>query len=150
MLAIDDGLAAFRDGVGYAVADALEIILKRAFKRDMDLIVPGLGDIDDGVAIGGDKARNAGIVGGGTAGALGHAEGREFRLHLGPLAEEFRVERISAGIAAFDIIDAQIVEHLCDGALVVEREVDAGRLRAVPQRGVEQGQSFAGHQFGFP
>ena len=116
----------------------------------MDLIIPALGDIDDGVGVRRDEAGDSGIVGGGTASALGHAEGGEFGLHLRSLAEEFGVERIGAGIAALDVVEPEIVEHFRDRALVLNREIDAGRLRAVAQGGVEQGQSFAGHQCGFP
>ena len=38
--------------------------------------------------------------------------------------EEFRVGRIGAGIAAFDVVDAEIVEDLGDAPFVLRREVD--------------------------
>ena len=47
--------------------------------------------------------------------------------------------------AAFDIVDAELVEHLRDHDLVVQREVDAVGLRAVPQRGVEEIEPFSRH-----
>ena len=62
-------------------------------------------------------------------------------------ANKFGVGRIGAGIAALDIIDAEIVEHAGDRQLVGQREVDAIGLRAVAQRGVEQIKTFAGHRF---
>src|SRR4029079_6921139 len=55
------------------------------------------------------------------------------------------VGRIGAGIAAFDIVDAEFVEHAGDDLLVMQREVDAVGLRAVAQRGVEQIKAFAAH-----
>ena len=77
----------------------------------MDVIVPGFGDEDDRVGVGGEQRGEAGIVGGRAAGPLGHAEGAEARA-LGRLAlEEFGVDRIGAGIAALDIVDAE-----CDRA----------------------------------
>ena len=54
------------------------------------------------------------------------------------LGEQLRVGRIGAGIAALDIVDAELVEHADDGELVGQREIDAVGLRAVAQRGVEQ------------
>ena len=52
------------------------------------------------------------------------------------------------GIAALDIVDAEPIEHRGDVALVVEREIDARRQRAVAQRGVEKIEAFAGHRLG--
>ena len=111
----------------------------------MDVIVPGLGDIDDRVGVGGEKPREARIVGGRAAGPLGHAEGAEARALGRLLLEEFGVERVRARIAALDIVDAEPVEHRGDVALVVEREVDARGQRAVAHRRVEQIEAFAGH-----
>ena len=66
-------------------------------------------------------------------------------MELVRLGEQFGVGRIGAGIAAFDIIDAELVEHAGNRQLVVEREVDAVGLRAVAQRGVEEIEAFACH-----
>ncbi len=73
----------------------------------MDVIVPGFRDIDDGVGVGGEQARDARIVGDRAAGALGHAEGAEFRALGALLGEKLGVERIGAGIAALDVIDSR-------------------------------------------
>ena len=62
-------------------------------------------------------------------------------------AEQFGIGRIGARIAAFDIIDAEFVEHAGDRQLVGEREIDAIGLRAVAQRGVEQIEALLGHRF---
>ena len=64
--------------------------------------------------------------------------------NLRSVGEQFGVGRIGAGIAAFDIVDAELVEHAGDRQLVGEREIDAVGLRAVAQRGVEQIEAFAG------
>ena len=131
MLAIDHRLAARRDRRAHAVADAVEVLLQRATERDMDVIVPALGDKHDRVGVGRQQTRDAGIVGDRAPSALGHAEGAEFGA-LGWFAlKELGVERIGAGIAALDIIDAEFVQHRGDVALVVEAEIDAGRQRAV-------------------
>ena len=61
------------------------------------------------------------------------------------LAKKARVGRVGAGIAALDIVDAELVEHAGDGDLVLEREVDAVGLRAVAQRRVEEIEALAGH-----
>jgi hypothetical protein len=52
--------------------------------------------------------------------------------------EELRVGRVGARIAALDIVHAELVQHRGDGDLVLDREVDARRLLAVAQRGVEK------------
>ena len=64
---------------------------------------------------------------------------------LGLGREEFAVERIGAGIAPFDIVDAEIIEHRRDDLLVRQREVDAIGLRTVAQRGVEQIEALLAH-----
>ena len=145
MLAIDHRLAARGDRRLHAVGDGLEVLVERAAERDMDVIVPRLGDIDDRVGVGGEEAGKARIVGGRAARPLGHAEGAEAGAAGGLLFEEFRVERVRARIAALDIVDSEPVEHRRDAALVVEREVDAGGQRAVAHRRVEQIEAFFGH-----
>ena len=52
--------------------------------------------------------------------------------------EQLRVRDVGAGIAALDVVDPQLVQRPGDQPLVLEREVDAGGLRAVAQRRVEQ------------
>ena len=60
------------------------------------------------------------------------------RLERRRLAEELGVGDVGAGIAALDVVDAELVQHGGDAPLVLEREVDARRLRAVAQGRVEQ------------
>ena len=111
MLAVDHRLAARRDGRLDAVGDRFEVLVERAAERDMDVIVPALGDEDDRVGIGGEQTREAGIVAGRASGALGHAEGAEARALRRLRLEEFGVERVRARIAALDIVDAEPIEH---------------------------------------
>ena len=61
------------------------------------------------------------------------------------LGEERRVGRVGARPAAFDVIDAQRIERQRDLPLVLDGEIDALRLRAVAERGVEEKEAFAGH-----
>ena len=59
------------------------------------------------------------------------------------LAEELGVRRVRAGVAALDVVEAELVEHVGDGRLVLDGEVDAGGLRAVAEGGVEEVEAFA-------
>src|SRR5277367_3470174 len=119
MLAIDHCFAARGDRRLDAVGYAVEVLLERRAERDMYVIVPSLGDVDDRVGVGGEQPHEARIVGGRAAGSLGHAEGAEARARGWLPFEELSVERVRARIAAFDIVDAEPVEHRGDMALVV-------------------------------
>ena len=145
MLAVQHHLAAPRPRRLDAVGDAVKIFVQRNAQRRPDLIVRGLGHKHNRVGVSVEQLRHARIIGGGAPGPLGHAEGGEAGLHFWFLREEKRVDGVGARIAALNIIYAQRVQHRRDGALVVEREIHAGGLRAVAQRGVEQGQALAGH-----
>ncbi len=145
MLAIDDGLAPRRDRRLHALGNAFEVLLQRAAERDMNLVIPALGDEHDGVGGAVEQSGDARIVGGGAPRALGHAEGGEMRVRRALCLEEFGVLRIGAGIAALDVVDAERVEQSRDLLLVVEREIDARGLGAVAQGGVEQSDAFAAH-----
>src|SRR4030095_3049228 len=90
------------------------------------------------------QRRESRVVRRGAAGSARHAEGGEGGVELALLAEQLGVGRIGARIAAFHVIDAEIVKQAGDRELVVEGEVDAVRLRAVAQRGVEEIEAFAG------
>ncbi len=136
MLAIDDGLAPARQGGLDALPQAVEILLERAAERGPHMEVPGLRHVADDVGLGLQQACDAGIVGGRDAGPLRHAESRELGAQRPPLREKLGIQRIGAGIAALDHVDPEPVEHLHDGELVGQAEIDAGRLRAVAQRRV--------------
>ena len=103
----------------------------------------GLADQTDGVGAAHRARRKRRIVGGAAARALGHAESGEAGVfQRRALGEERRVGRVGAGPAAFDIIDAEVVQRQRDLALVFDREIDALRLRPVAQRGVEEIEAF--------
>jgi hypothetical protein len=138
MLAVDEHLAAFALGGADAVADRGEILLGRRLERDAHVIVPRLGDEADRVRLRLEQRGDAGIVRERAAGPPRHAERREGGLELAVLGKQLRVGRVRARIAALDVIEPEGVEHPRDRDLVGEGEVDAVRLRAVAQRGVEQ------------
>src|SRR5580698_3001671 len=62
VLAIEHRLAAGLDGGLNAQRNAVQIFLERAAERDMDVIVPRLGDEDDGVGVRGEESRDTRIV----------------------------------------------------------------------------------------
>ena len=72
---------------------------------------------------------------------------RQVQHWAGARRRSWYTDRIGAGIAGFDVIDAKIVEHVSDRKLVGQREIDAVGLRAVTQRGVEQIKTLAGHNW---
>ena len=79
-----------------------------------------------------------------SARALDHTECRKARI-CGTWAlatHKLGVSGIRPGIAALDIVDAEIIQHGRDATLVIERKVDARRLRPIAQRRVEQIQPF--------
>src|SRR5580692_10290863 len=61
------------------------------------------------------------------------------------LGKQFGIDRIGARIAAFDIVDAELIKHARDRQLVRKREIDAVGLRAVAQRGVKEIKPLARH-----
>ncbi len=92
----------------------------------------------------------AGIVGDRASRPLDHAEGGEARLlQRRLLSHEEGVCGVRAGITALDVVDAELVQHGHDAPLVLEREIDARRLRAVAQRRVEQIEAFLAHRHAF-
>ena len=146
MLAVEHDLAARGLGGADAVADRGEIFLVGGLQRDADLIGRCLRDKADRVGPGLQQPCQPRIVRSRAARTPGHAERGETRvLEVRLPCEEFGIGRIGAGIAALDIIDAELVEHAGDQLLVMQGKIDAVGLRAVAQRGVEQIEAFAAH-----
>src|SRR5262245_19119290 len=137
MLAIDQRLAPARDdGLGRFL-DRREILFEADAERDIDVEVPRLRDEADRCDLGGKQRLKAGIVGERAARPLGHAKGGEVRMsERTGLGEESGVGGVRAGIAGLDIVDPERVELLGDQPFVLDREIDAVRLRAVAERGV--------------
>ena len=139
------GPAAF--AAAHAVADRGEIFLvawsraRRARDSPRTLATKQMAS-----ALASSSAASPGSFEAERPGRARHAEGGEgARSSLRLVGEQLGVGRVGAGIAALDIVDAELVEHAGDRQLVVQREIDAVGLRAVAQRGVEQIEAFAAH-----
>src|SRR6185312_15312746 len=63
------------------------------------------------------------------------------------IGEKRRVGGIGARPAAFDVVHAQAIQGERDLALVLDREIDALRLGAIAQGGVEDEEALAAHFF---
>src|SRR5262249_59710909 len=86
-----------------------------------------------------EKGVGAGVLRGADALAGGHAEGGDAGVaeaQVPDLTEVLVVLGVGQRVAALDEVDAEVVEPLGDEELVLEREVDALALAAVPQGGV--------------
>ena len=109
------------------------------------MIVPGLGDKTGSFGLGLQDGLKAGIIGSGTARALGHAKGRERGLRLAGFGEERGIRGVTTCIAAFDVVHTEAVQHVNDDKLVIQREVHAWCLLAVAQCRIKKIKAFAGH-----
>gem|GEM_PF-5038374 len=56
---------------------------------------------------------------------------------LGRVVEKFGIDRVRAGPAALDIIDAQLIESAGEAVFIGGGEIDALRLLSIAQGGVE-------------
>ena len=146
MFAIEQYFAPVAHGGAHAVADRGEVFLRAGFERHTHVVIPGFRHKADGIGFGFEQRREPRIVRRRAAGTARHAERGEACFEPARLGEELRVGRICAGIAAFDVIDAELVQHAGYSEFIVERKIDAVRLRAVAQRGVEEIQAFPGHR----
>jgi hypothetical protein len=54
---------------------------------------------------------------------------------------------LAPGIAALDIIEAETIKQPRNRDLVLDRKINARRLLAVSERGVEQVDAFKGHDY---
>ncbi len=80
-----------------------------------------------------------------SAHAAGHAEGGEGGFGRWGGREEVAVGRIGTRPAALDVVDPEGVESGSDLLLLGRRKLDALRLLAVAQGGVEEEKAVAGH-----
>ena len=131
VLAVEHRLPTGGGRRGDRLGDRIQVLLVGAAERQPHMEVPGLADEADRVGIGLEEVLQAGVVGDRAAGALHHAEGGEFCAARPLPFKERGVGRIGAGIAALDIVDPELVEHLRDENLVLQREINARRLLAV-------------------
>src|SRR6185369_17715530 len=104
--------------------DRREVLFLGCLESNLDMIVPGLGHKADGVRLRFEQCCKTWIVGCRTSRPARHAKGRESRAKPAIRAEEFGVGGIGARIAAFDVVDAQVVQHRSYCKLVREGEVD--------------------------
>jgi hypothetical protein len=118
------------------------------------VVVPGFGDETNRIGLGVEQAGEPRIVRGRAPGPARHAERGEGGVQLALGREQLGVGRVGPGIAALDVVNAELVEHAGDDQLVVQCKVDTVGLRPVAQRGVEQIETFArriachgGHQY---
>ena len=145
VLGVEEHLAPRRPRRRDRLADGFQVLLLGRAEGDADVIVPGLRDEADGIGLRVEEGAEAGVVRQAHPCPLGHAEGGEYGPARPLRLEEGGVGRVGAGIAALDIVDAELVEELRDGDLVLEREVDAARLRAVAQGRVEEIETLFTH-----
>src|SRR5262245_38792856 len=122
------------------------MLLNRRAESQLHMIVPSLGDQANGPSLGLQGGLQAGIVRCRATDTLGHAEGGEGGVAQARIgAEELRVRDIGAWISPLNVIDTQLIERPGDQPLVLEREVNARRLRAIAQRRIEEIEPLAGH-----
>ena len=133
---VDNGLKALGPRGINRFLNGADILLQLAAQRQLDVIVPALGNEGDGIGLGLQQRLQAGIIVGGAAGAARHAKGHEPGAKAVFGGKQLGIRGIGARIAALDVIDAEIVQHAGDGLLLLHGKVDARRLRAVPERGV--------------
>ena len=146
VLAVHHRFAATSHDGPHRLIDALEVFLVGDPERDPHMIVPRLGNETDRARLRGQNRLQARIVLDRPARPLDHAERGERRRREVRLAvEKLAIGRICARKPALDVVDAKIVEHARDPALVGQRKIDARRLRAVAQGRVEQIEPFFGH-----
>ena len=147
MLTIDHRLALrFNDGADRLI-DRLKVFFIRNAERNAYVVVPRLRDEADAVSRGLQDGLQAGIVRHRPAGALGHAEGRETgRFEIGARRKKLGIRGVGAGISAFDVVDAKLVEYAHQPPLVLKRKVDASRLHTVAQRRVEEVEALFVHE----
>jgi hypothetical protein len=137
MLGVEDHLGHPARRLHEALLDHAQVLVRRDAQRLLDLKGRALADQGDHVGPALEEHRQARIVGGAAPGPSGHAEGAKASVgKLGRVGEEAVVGRVGARPAAFDIVDAELVEHQGDRHLVGRREVDALGLRAVAQGGI--------------
>ena len=137
MLAIDQRFLAGDNGGDNRFSKILEVFGRRDAEGHLNLFAGGLGDEAGSRRRRIQNALHAGVVAHRAPCPLGHAEGGESRALRTLFGKERGVGDVGAGIATFDVIDAKLVKQPGNGNLVLERELDAGRLRAITQRRVK-------------
>ncbi len=125
MLAVDDRLLVLHKDRLDGCADGFEVFFIRDAERNVYVIVPRLGDEHDRIRLSLHDSLETGVVRDRAACALGHPESGKLCIQPGRRIEESGVDRVRAGIAGLDVIDAESVETLRNQQLVFHREVNA-------------------------
>ena len=136
MLGVEDHLAAVGHQVGDALADHRQVLVGAGAEDLGHLEERALADDGDRLGAGVQQGPQALVVRGLHALAAGHAEGADpdvLQRQFADALEVLRVLLIRGRVAALDIVDAQAVQPLGDGQLVLQREADAFGLRAVAE-----------------
>ena len=147
VLGVEEDRPAGLLGQADRVADHRQVLVQVGPQDRANVEVPGLAHQGHGLGAGVEHAAEAGVVLGRCADPPGHPE--RHRPGMGErLAREFPkdrlVLRIAGGVPRLDVIDAQVVEAAGDVDLVLEAEVHALALRAVPQRRIVHGDACHG------
>ena len=95
MFGIEQHLSLFTNRGSNGFRNICKIFRKRNIQRNIDLKIPTFSDKANRAGIGTEQSSEAGIIGGTSARALGHAEGRELCvLQRQWIGEESRIGRI--------------------------------------------------------
>src|SRR5260370_3829154 len=101
--------------------------------------VPGLADDGDDRGLGFDEGLHAGVVGRVPALSASHTKGRDLGVAQFQLADFLKILKVlwvRERIAAFNEVDAQLIEATRNEQLVLKRKVDTLALAAVAKRRV--------------
>ena len=146
MLGVVEHFAALGETICRRIADHVQIFFERGAEHLAHLHVPGFADKRDDRGLPFDQRLQAGVIGRFAVLAASHAEGGDFGVlerQLADFLEVLKVLGIGERIAAFDVIDAEVVQPARDQQLILEGEVNAFALAAVAKRCVVDGD--AGH-----
>ena len=141
MLRVEEDLVGVLLQVDHRVPDGVQVLLEGGAKRLDDVEVPRLPDHRDDRGPRGDERLHVGVLVDLLPHPSGHPEGAHDRVlpaHLARPLEELLVLGVAAGVAALDVVDAELVQLLGDRDLVEHGEGDLFGLGPVPQRRVVQ------------
>ena len=148
VLAIEENAAPLAAQVGYGVVDDLEVVFETDAQDFADLSGGRLGEDGDDGGVGAEERGHVGVVFNGGIGVAGAAEGAHdgvLKVDVAGALEELGGFGIGAGLAAFNIGDAEVVEGADHADLIFGGEFDAWALCAVAEGYVVDVDFFCGH-----